>query len=1267
MAKLRRILKWLVLGLGLSLVLVVLAAVIYTRSDNFTRWVREQAVSTVNDFIRGSISVDRLEGSVWRRLTLFNLTLRYEEVEILRIPRLEVAFSLIPLIRGRLQISQIDALQPRADLRQDGEGRWNVVEALAPRQPESEQSSAFTTVVRSLRLREAGIDLRIAGEKEEKLYHARNLNLEGGLGLLPEGVSLEVRELASGFTSQGLPDLNLKGALDYRQLAGAPLTLKINDLWAVSQNSRIKLNGEVVQSGALQVKAQARLDKLAPSDVGYFVADWPLRRDLAGDLSVNGSLDDLQGNLNLAGAGAKLAGKFRADVAQSPLRYSATMTLSGFDLGQWLANKDLAGVVAGTLEAHGNGFALPDIAAKTELEIRSTQIQGWALGTVAMQGRLEKSVAVVDGRLDGKVGGANWSGKVGLQGKRPTYEARIAIKDFDVGSAASGNSAMKGKLNLQGTLNGAGFTLANMNARADVRVLPSSLGTVSVTDGRFEASLRDRRLAIAQAMLRTTESTLAVSGELGLERGTPGKLTYRFQSADVAPWLLLVEQKGTGSINVAGQARGNLADIETQGAVRLANLNVAGVAAKSGGINYTLRGAAARTFPEGVVTLQVADFDAGLVLRRLDGRATLARMPAQSIDFDFTAEDRADRKHALKALLSFPPDGPVLRVNQLSATAPDGAWRLARPATLSQRGDTFVIEQLSLRNGERAVNLDGQFGFAGKQDLRLEVDRLPLETVAGFLSDAPKMSGLIAARAQIGGSAAAPEITLTLKLSDPHIAGQPYAGANAEANYKDQRAALRLSVQQDATHSLTVNGTAPLALSWEDQWRAEPGDGMELRARSAGLSVAFLNAFTGKTAESIAGEFELDLLARGSLKQPDLRGSYRLRDGRVRVVPIGVDVTGITLAGNLDSRNLIVRELSARAKDGEIRGSGSLALKDYEIGAAKISLNAKRWPAIDTNRYQLRVGGNLEIQGTVNAPEVKGRVDVTEGSLRPDLEFLEQSKAPVKRDETIVIVRNGAPVAPTAAANGKETKESSVFDNLVVDVAVRASGNVWIRHQDLTSELSGNLRITKAKQKEIDLTGRIEVVRGWFAFQGRRLQLARGAIEFTGGDKINPSLDIVAEYKLPEYRVDVTIGGTVEKPSLTLASEPRLDQADILALLLFGRPMNTLNRSEQGSLQQSAINLTSGYVAGRIANSVSTALGLDSLGIAIREVDFSGGRVGLGRYVGSKTYVSVEQELAGEHGRKVSLEYEIARDWKIGTSTTSTGSNGIDIIWHKRY
>src|SRR4026208_1867817 len=89
MEKFRRIVKWVFLGAGSLLLLVISAVVIYARSEHFTRWLREEAVAAVNHIIRGSISVDRLEGSVWRNVTLHNVALRYEDAEIFAVPRLE--------------------------------------------------------------------------------------------------------------------------------------------------------------------------------------------------------------------------------------------------------------------------------------------------------------------------------------------------------------------------------------------------------------------------------------------------------------------------------------------------------------------------------------------------------------------------------------------------------------------------------------------------------------------------------------------------------------------------------------------------------------------------------------------------------------------------------------------------------------------------------------------------------------------------------------------------------------------------------------------------------------------------------------------------------------------------------------------------------------------------------------------------------------------------------------------------------------------------
>jgi autotransporter translocation and assembly factor TamB len=1266
MKKLWCILKWFAAGVGVLFLLAIVTVAVYTRTENFTRWLREEAIAVVNQTIRGTLSVERLDGSVWSRLTLYNVILRQGESEIAKIPRLEVFFSLIPLIWGELKISGIDATEPRANLLQDPSGQWNLVEALSPRQPEPEKQSGFIVLVESLHLRNAGIDMRMASGG--KLYRLQDLNLQGRVGVRPSGVVLDVAELMTVLVASGQPDLRLKGALGYEQAAGSPATVEVKNFWAVSRNSQVKLNGQFATGEKVTVKAQASIAKLAAADVAYFVSQWPLKPDITGNLAIEGPLDALNGNLELAGAGGKIAAKFKADVAQANPRYSATATVNGFDLRQWLGRKDVAGVMQGTLEANGNGFALRETQAKVGLEVRGAQVQEWLLGTLSMQGGLKDNVATLDGRLKSKLGGAEWSGKVALSEKRPPYELALSVKDLDIEKVANG-TATQGKLNLQGKVKGAGFTLVDMNTRAEVRILPSSIGPVAVKEGALNATLNKNKIQIVRAALATDDATLNVNGELGLDAKNVGNLDYRLRMTDVSPWLALVKSKGSGAIELSGQARGNLADLQTQGMARLSGLDFEGTVVKAGNISFALQGSQEEFFPRGVVTAQLTDIAAGLNLRRLNATAKLSRQAAPSIQLDIDAQDMLERKHAVSGTVDLAPDALMLRLSQISLTAPDGAWKLSRPATVTKRDDAFIIDQLSMKNGDRELALYGRFAVAGNQELTLTVDRLPLGLVTAFLAQPPKVTGLLAVHARVTGSAAAPEIAASAKLTEATLAGQAYAGATADLGYQDKRATLRLAVRQDAAHALNANGTLPLNLSWSNGFRADFADGLDLRIQSAGLSVAFLNAFSGKSLENIAGEVSLDASARGAVKQPELRGTFQLRDGRVKVVPLGVDINGITVTGGLDSRSVNVRELTAKAKDGEIKGSGSLALKDFDANGFKLALTAQRWPAIETQRYQVKVAGDLEAQGTLTAPKITGKVTVLEGSLRPDIGFLEQNKAALKPDETIVFVNKDGARRPPPAQK-KESANSSddqLFKNLSLDLAVVAPGNLWIRHPDLVAELSSNVHATKMANRDIDLTGRVDVVRGWLAFQGRRFQLTKGAIEFTGGGKINPSLDIVAQYRLPNYEVDATIGGTVEKPTLTLASDPRLEQADVLALLIFGKPIASLSQKEQGSLQQSALSITSGYVASQIANSVSNALGLDSLGVDLREVDFSGGRIGFGRYVGNKTYVSVSQELANDHGREVGVEYEVAPNWKIGSTTSSSGSKGIDIIWNKRY
>ena len=245
----------------------------------------------------------------------------------------------------------------------------------------------------------------------------------------------------------------------------------------------------------------------------------------------------------------------------------------------------------------------------------------------------------------------------------------------------------------------------------------------------------------------------------------------------------------------------------------------------------------------------------------------------------------------------------------------------------------------------------------------------------------------------------------------------------------------------------------------------------------------------------------------------------------------------------------------------------------------------------------------------------------------------------------------------------RTVEKSDLWRALAVNLTVTIPNNLWVRHPNATVELAGNLTVEKKPQSEPALIGVIETVRGWVGFQGRRFEIRRGLVQFNGGLPINPTIDAVGEYRVNNYVVSAVASGTANKPALTLTSQPSLEQSDILALLLFGKPIADLTSNEQFTLQQSAVDITAGFAAAQIGKAVSDALGLESLG----DVSFSGGQVRFGRYVGGKTYFSLSQEIAGKMGGEVSLEYQLTPQIRIDATANASGNSGVDIIWHKRY
>ena len=79
----------------------------------------------------------------------------------------------------------------------------------------------------------------------------------------------------------------------------------------------------------------------------------------------------------------------------------------------------------------------------------------------------------------------------------------------------------------------------------------------------------------------------------------------------------------------------------------------------------------------------------------------------------------------------------------------------------------------------------------------------------------------------------------------------------------------------------------------------------------------------------------------------------------------------------------------------------------------------------------------------------------------------------------------------------------------------------------------------------------------------------------------------------------------------------------------------------------------------------------DTLGLDVFDVKAGEGtrpgEVRLGRYVTNDIFLSIAQEFGSRVGQAASVEYRLRPRLSVRLSTSTSGSSGIDALWHRRY
>ena len=421
------------------------------------------------------------------------------------------------------------------------------------------------------------------------------------------------------------------------------------------------------------------------------------------------------------------------------------------------------------------------------------------------------------------------------------------------------------------------------------------------------------------------------------------------------------------------------------------------------------------------------------------------------------------------------------------------------------------------------------------------------------------------------------------------------------------------------------------------------------------------------------GTLDASAVVSGTRSMPQWKGKLQAQDLALRSVIDGIDFSHGTLHASLSGQQLIIDEFSLQGAGGQ--GGGKLSVKgtlDWlpptpntgtpagVSGRLRMALTAQA----QALRLSTRADRRLIISGELKS-ELLGAHLRVDGALKADsaLFTLPNNTAPQLGSD--VLVRTpGTTQEPTGQLPaGPASRTASIQPELAVTLDL--GPDFQVSGRGLTSRLGGSLLLrTSAHDAMPRLTGTVRTLRGTYLAYGQRLDIEQGVLQFNGPFD-NPALDILALRPKLTQRVGVQISGTALSPVVRLYAEPDLPDSEKLAWLMLGRSASA-GGDEAALLQQAALALFSKNSQSPSA-SLTQALGLDELSFRGRvsgATSSTGATVTLGKRLSNDFYVAYESSLAGSMG-VFYIFYDLSKRLTLRAQTGE--QSAIDLIFTRRY
>ena len=498
----QRVLRWVLVALGVVLGVVLLAALLLR-----TEWGRAKvegiAVEQIQNLLEdgATVSVERIDGGFLTGARILGLTIRRGDETIIRVDTVLADYNLTTLVKDRLSVSDLVIGGLAVYARQDADSTWNVGRILKPAPDDdtaadSVEASAFTIAIQDAIVRRSTVEAHFYSPRRDSVLTVTGLNarladfrsgagkLEGAVDTLYATVTPAARPVPLRLATAGRFDAE---------------SAFVEGLLLQSAESEVRASGEIRYGAPATATGDGEpltfnLDVLATplafADVRAFVPV-PIYGTPTIRLQAQGTPDDILTRLNAEfedGATVDLTGAFSAST-DGPVRYAAEGTIRDLDPGRVFDNPALAGTLTADLDVDLGGETLQTVDGRVDLKLRGSQVGDQEIQRADLVGEF------TDGQLAFTLGGAVPGARLIARGTArpfaevPRYAVRGELNDVNL-AALLRNPEMQGRSS-GGTfsLEGRGFDPATAMATLNADLRQTRYGEIALQRARLAANL----------------------------------------------------------------------------------------------------------------------------------------------------------------------------------------------------------------------------------------------------------------------------------------------------------------------------------------------------------------------------------------------------------------------------------------------------------------------------------------------------------------------------------------------------------------------------------------------------------------------------------------------------------------------------------------------------------------------------------------------------------------------------------------------------------